>query len=269
VSVDLNEKENTAIVVVPDGQLSLAIGKEGQNARLAARITGWRIDIKSATAAEAAKAALAEQRAAERAAAVAEAVGEVEKPLEAVGKAAAPSAGAEYYEMPLEQLGLSPRTFGLLLRHGITKVGEVLDKSDEDLLALPGLGPKSLEEVKGRVDALAVRRRPSKEELEALGQKVEVSPAAEVGLVVEEEEEEEVEAVPYEPPAEAVGAPGRPQIRFAEDIFGARKVVVEPKKKGKKKKFGREDRVEDGKARKPRKAELITVEEDVDEVAPE
>ncbi len=38
----------TAIVVVPD-QLSLAIGKEGQNARLAAKLTGWRIDIKSET----------------------------------------------------------------------------------------------------------------------------------------------------------------------------------------------------------------------------
>jgi N utilization substance protein A len=34
-------------VVVPDFQLSLAIGKEGQNARLAARLTGWRIDIRS------------------------------------------------------------------------------------------------------------------------------------------------------------------------------------------------------------------------------
>jgi N utilization substance protein A len=39
----------TALVVVPDYQLSLAIGKEGQNARLAARLTGWRIDIKSET----------------------------------------------------------------------------------------------------------------------------------------------------------------------------------------------------------------------------
>ena len=39
----------TAIVVVPDKQLSLAIGKEGQNARLAAKLTGWRIDIKSAS----------------------------------------------------------------------------------------------------------------------------------------------------------------------------------------------------------------------------
>lgn len=43
------EEEGTAEVIVPDHQLSLAIGREGQNARLAARLTGWRIDIKSET----------------------------------------------------------------------------------------------------------------------------------------------------------------------------------------------------------------------------
>ncbi|MCK4964566.1 MAG: transcription termination/antitermination protein NusA, partial [Dehalococcoidia bacterium] len=48
VSVSVNSEENAATVVVPDRQLSLAIGREGQNARLAARLTGWRIDIKSA-----------------------------------------------------------------------------------------------------------------------------------------------------------------------------------------------------------------------------
>ncbi|MDP1808577.1 MAG: transcription termination factor NusA [Actinomycetota bacterium] len=42
-----NEDEHTATVIVPDHQLSLAIGKEGQNARLSAKLTGWRIDIKS------------------------------------------------------------------------------------------------------------------------------------------------------------------------------------------------------------------------------
>ncbi|MBI4571079.1 MAG: hypothetical protein HY723_03945, partial [Chloroflexi bacterium] len=47
VQVRLDEETNTAEVVVPDRQLSLAIGKEGQNARLAAKLTGWRIDIKS------------------------------------------------------------------------------------------------------------------------------------------------------------------------------------------------------------------------------
>lgn len=47
VKVIPNEKEKSAIVVVPDYQLSLAIGKEGQNARLAAKLTNWKIDIKS------------------------------------------------------------------------------------------------------------------------------------------------------------------------------------------------------------------------------
>ncbi|EGO63194.1 transcription termination factor NusA [Acetonema longum] len=47
VLVDVNETEKISKVVVPDYQLSLAIGKEGQNARLAAKLTGWKIDIKS------------------------------------------------------------------------------------------------------------------------------------------------------------------------------------------------------------------------------
>jgi transcription termination/antitermination protein NusA len=47
VRVDIQEEERIARVIVPDHQLSLAIGREGQNARLAARLTGWKIDIKS------------------------------------------------------------------------------------------------------------------------------------------------------------------------------------------------------------------------------
>lgn len=47
VSVEVNEIEKVSKVIVPDYQLSLAIGKEGQNARLAAKLTGWKIDIKS------------------------------------------------------------------------------------------------------------------------------------------------------------------------------------------------------------------------------
>ena len=46
ISVDVDEEEKTASVVVPQDQLSLAIGKEGQNARLAAKLTGYKIDIK-------------------------------------------------------------------------------------------------------------------------------------------------------------------------------------------------------------------------------
>ncbi|CCQ93053.1 transcription translation coupling factor involved in Rho-dependent transcription termination [[Clostridium] ultunense Esp] len=47
IKVEINEKEKAALIVVPDYQLSLAIGKEGQNARLAAKLTNWKIDIKS------------------------------------------------------------------------------------------------------------------------------------------------------------------------------------------------------------------------------
>ncbi len=50
--VYINEEEKAAKVIVPDNQLSLAIGKEGQNARLAAKLTGWKIDIKSQSQAE-------------------------------------------------------------------------------------------------------------------------------------------------------------------------------------------------------------------------
>src|SRR5207302_11212679 len=52
LSVDLDDEKKTASVVVPDRMLSLAIGKEGQNARLAAKLTGWRIDIRSAVTPE-------------------------------------------------------------------------------------------------------------------------------------------------------------------------------------------------------------------------
>ncbi len=52
VYVNINDENHSALVVVPDNQLSLAIGKKGQNARLAVRLTGWKIDIKSASEAE-------------------------------------------------------------------------------------------------------------------------------------------------------------------------------------------------------------------------
>ncbi|GAA1350721.1 transcription termination factor NusA [Falsarthrobacter nasiphocae] len=55
----LDESLRAARVIVPDDQLSLAIGKEGQNARLAAKLTGWRIDIKPQSRAESASAAAA------------------------------------------------------------------------------------------------------------------------------------------------------------------------------------------------------------------
>jgi len=82
-NIRVHDTNKVAHVVVPDKQLSLAIGKEGQNARLAAKLTGWRIDIKSVSAAEAERAAAQqlEAAAAELAAAESTVVEPVETPL--------------------------------------------------------------------------------------------------------------------------------------------------------------------------------------------
>jgi len=87
--VSTSEEDNTASVVVPDRQLSLAIGKEGQNARLAAKLTGWRIDIRSESAVQ--EAGLAEAVVEETPAeAVAEEVAPAEAVTEAAGEEVAP-----------------------------------------------------------------------------------------------------------------------------------------------------------------------------------
>jgi len=84
--VVIEERSRSATVIAPDNQLSLAIGREGQNVRLAARLTGWRIDIRS-------EAQAAEQAAAAAQAAAIEA-GEVPAPEEAAD-IALPEGGAE------------------------------------------------------------------------------------------------------------------------------------------------------------------------------
>jgi transcription termination/antitermination protein NusA len=96
ISVDIDEEHRIASVTVPERMLSLAIGREGQNARLAARLTGWRIDIRSdVSVAEAAAKAAAEAAAAPEANAVsatttdeAPAAGPAAKPKRATKKAA-------------------------------------------------------------------------------------------------------------------------------------------------------------------------------------
>ncbi len=92
--VEMNEATKSAIAVVPDHQLSLAIGKEGQNARLAAKLTGWRVDIKSNVemdaidaAAEAAKPKVAKKKAKVAEAEPDAAVAEAEEVVAAVAEA--------------------------------------------------------------------------------------------------------------------------------------------------------------------------------------
>ena len=87
--VDVDPETNTAVAVVPERQLSLAIGKEGQNARLAARLTGWKVDIKSNVEVEA-----AEKEKAEVAAPAAEVSTAVAEEIEAA---------VEAFEAPVEE----------------------------------------------------------------------------------------------------------------------------------------------------------------------
>jgi N utilization substance protein A len=84
VRVEINEEGKGTNVVVPDKQLSLAIGKGGQNARLAARLTGWRIDIKSLSMVEVGKAAPVKEAPPLEEAAPSEAVPAVEPVTEAI-----------------------------------------------------------------------------------------------------------------------------------------------------------------------------------------
>jgi len=92
VGVELHHAEKLATVIIPDKQLSLAIGKEGQNVRLAAKLTEWRIDIKNASSVEAAR-ALEAKEAAEKAAAEKAALGETApEPVEEAPVAEAPPA---------------------------------------------------------------------------------------------------------------------------------------------------------------------------------
>ena len=259
VNVEVDEDENSAVVVVPDGQLSLAIGKEGQNARLAARLTGWRIDIKSASLVK------EEEKAP---AAKAKPAAKVTAEKRAVVKAPAYTIAPEHYEMLLEELGLSARTLKLLVDSGITSVGELLEKGEENWLQIRGFGEKSLIEVREQIGAIETVPQPVVEEkkaepeptvdeaLELIEEKVEEAEEEEEELEGEEEpkeeagEPEEEDIVFYEPPPEEDKVGAGAQIRFAEDIFGFEDARYGGKKKGKKKKKGGEKDIIVGKKKR-------------------
>ena len=116
VQVELLEAEQTAVVVVPDRQLSLAIGKEGQNTRLAARLTGWRLDIKGMTEWEeirearlhaAAEAAAAKAAALAEAAAISKAAGESDTEEQEAEKEAAVAEAVAIVEEAAESFEVS------------------------------------------------------------------------------------------------------------------------------------------------------------------
>ena len=239
MNVYLNDDPNegkTATVIVPDDRLSLAIGKGGQNARLAAKLTNWRIDIKSAT--EAAEEALHKAKEEE----IAQAVAVVEKKdilalaeailmrkdqapptatelqvlreaIDVVETAAAVQRREEEQGTPIEVLGLSKRVYNCLDQARLATVEKVLRKlaeGDEALLAIKGFGPQSLVELKERLQAQGFMAVEEEVETEAVvEQPEEAVEKEEVELVTAEPEEvaEVTEEVPEVAPAEEEPSP--------------------------------------------------------------
>jgi N utilization substance protein A len=110
LDVILNQSERSARVLVPEDQQSLAIGKEGQNVRLAAKLTGWRIDIKTPAAELASNSQTAN-------------------------------------DSDLVSTGLSTRTVKALAAAGVFSLEMLKSKSLDEIKELKGVGPKALEEI--------------------------------------------------------------------------------------------------------------------------
>ncbi len=259
VLLDERGDGRTATVIVPDDQLSLAIGREGQNARLAAKLTGWRIDIKSVSeAAEEMARREAEIEEKRDLLSLAEAIllGKEEAP--AAVEEATPDMLEQVFDMPVEELGLSMRVYNVLAKAGITEVGQLMQKlveSESALLTIPGFGPKALDEVKKALQEKGLAPlAPEPAELPEEVAEAEVTPPAEAvealeveavaAEVVDKEEEAltvaepaEVEAVQEEAAVEAEEIPEaameaeaavEPEAAVAEEAEAKVEEEVEP-----------------------------------------
>ena len=125
--VTLNKKKKTARVAFPEEQLSLAIGKSGQNVRLASKLTGYKIDI------------VADSIAAKKA--------KPKTTKNAADKKITP-------QTKIEQTTLLEKIKKALAAAGLKTCQDLTEKSDEDLLAIKGLGPKALEKIHKIVKSL-------------------------------------------------------------------------------------------------------------------
>jgi N utilization substance protein A len=152
-------------VIVDDTQLSLAIGKKGQNVRLAAKLLGWKIDIKSEE----------EKRQ------------EVETAMAALVPAGAPVS-------VLIDLGLAEKIVETLIESSVGTVEKLGSMTPEELEAIPGIGPQVVEKILVAVNAYYAQFEPS---AEAAG-------AEAVGEVVEAQgEEPAVDAAPSGTPEQS------------------------------------------------------------------
>jgi len=234
VLLDERGDGRTATVIVPDDQLSLAIGREGQNARLAAKLTGWRIDIKgvSEAAEEAARRAVEIEEKRDLLA-LAEAILLGKEKVTAAAEGATPAEVEQVFTMPIEELELSTRVYNVLTQAGITKVGQLVQRlvtSEADLLAIPKFGPKALAEVKEAIQVKGfsplapepvevIEEEAAEEAIEAEAEVVEEAPVI-TGQAEEVAEEIAVAVEEVSPPVVEV----EPEIEVEEGPA----VVLEP-----------------------------------------
>ena len=224
VQVELLDAEQTAVVVVPDRQLSLAIGKEGQNTRLAARLTGWRLDIKGMTEWEEIREARLQAAAEAAAKAAAEAA-----MLAAAEAEAAAEAVAEATEEELEaQAAVAEAVAIVEAADEIIEVSETAQTSEMETVAeveISDIDEDSILEELIREEELlgATADEPGVEEAEGhVGISVDDLDSFTLEnmpiLDDEEDEEDELEDEPLDFGELPVLTPDAGKIRFAEDI---------------------------------------------------
>jgi len=168
---DLGEKQLE--VIVDDTQLSLAIGKKGQNVRLASKLIGWNVDIKS----------------------------EEEKRQEIEAQMAALTAPGT----PLSELkGVGPKTIERIETHGVSTIEKLADMTPEQLTEIPGIGEKMVEKIQLSVAAYFQSLENPPAESESVEDLAEQEAAEEI---VEEAEISEQDAEAADVAAEEIEAP--------------------------------------------------------------
>jgi len=137
--IKLDKEHQKAEVIVDDDQLSLAIGKHGQNVRLASKLIGWDLDIRTKTTAAGAKLAAEEKALKEEVKVAEEAIVEKKAKKEKKKKKA---------DIPLEELsGIGEKTLTSLKEAGINTVAELLAAGAEGLTQIKGIGEKKAEKL--------------------------------------------------------------------------------------------------------------------------
>jgi N utilization substance protein A len=157
----VDDKERVVEVVVEDKQLSLAIGKKGQNVRLAAKLTGWRIDIKSE-----------EEKRREVEAQLEGFVPAASTTEEETAGAASESSSASEESVALEAPafalpGVGDKTMKKLIEAGFDSVEKIAAASGDALSEIPGIGGKTAERI---LAAARGEAQPGGEELETISE---------------------------------------------------------------------------------------------------